>query len=234
MKDAIYQYLDSHPPALRLFRSLESAGNLYLIGGILREYLDHHEFSFLRDMDIIIQVRDRTAWNDIIKKYSFYTNRFGGHKLVCDGLLIDIWPIEDTWAYRNHVIQCPPEEYLHNLPKTVFLNIDGIVYDWTSETWYDSEYRQAINSHLLDVVLPQNPQIPLNVLRAFVLADRYHLSFSSELTKIIYQSYVACDNLTQFSNLIFQEQQKRYKKEIYSRSEIQNKLRELFQSHSLL
>ena len=233
MKNSIYYYLGNHPPALKLFQSLESAGDLYLIGGVLREYRDHHEINSLRDMDIIIQVRDVIAWNNILETYSFYTNRFGGHKLTCDGLLIDVWPIEDTWAFRKHIIQCPPEEYLLNLPKTVFLNIDGIIYDWDSETWYDAEYQQALSSHILDVVLPQNPQIPLNILRAFVLADRYNLSFSQKLTKIIYQSCSTFNSLSDFSYLLLQEQRKRYGKDIFSYEEIQNNLYTLLRDYHI-
>ena len=130
MKNAILAYLEQCPPALELFHRLTSAGHVYLIGGVLREYLDHQCIESLRDIDIVIDVQNTDLWRNILRDYSFGVNRFGGNKLICSGLLLDVWPIETTWAFRNGIIQCAPKDYINKLPQTVFLNIDSVIYDW--------------------------------------------------------------------------------------------------------
>lgn len=220
MKDSIYHYLVDHPPAFELFKKLESSGNLYLIGGVLREYKDHHTITSLRDIDLIIDVKDSKRWSDAINSVGMRTNRFGGYKLFCQSLLIDIWPIEETWAFRNHIIKCSSDEYFQYLPKTVFLNIDGIIYDWQSCRWLDDEYQAAMTTRTIDVVLPQNPYIPLNILRAFVLKERYQLSLSSKLIQIISQEVSDSESLSQFANILYDEQLRRYKATLLSKARI--------------
>ena len=83
MKNAILAYLEQCPPALELFHRLTSAGHVYLIGGVLREYLDHQCIESLRDIDIVIDVQNTDLWRNILRDYSFGVNRFGGNKLIC-------------------------------------------------------------------------------------------------------------------------------------------------------
>ena len=41
IKDEIYSYLQDYPPSMELLKCLEETGDLYLIGGVLREYKDY-------------------------------------------------------------------------------------------------------------------------------------------------------------------------------------------------
>lgn len=218
MKNAIFAYLKAHPPALELFNRLAQSGNIYLIGGVLREFLDHGTISNLRDIDIIVDIRNRDLWNETLTKYALRCNRFGGYKLVCDGLLIDTWPVEQTWAFREKIINCSPNEYISMLPETVFLNIDGIIYDWTQEKWEDTKYRQALASKTLDVVLAPNPQVLLNIVRTFVLKHRYSLCLSSELKRIIREEFDKSGNIDCFVDSLMVEQNRRYQSEIISKA----------------
>lgn len=120
MKHAIYKYLQKCPPALEFFRQLEQAGNIYLIGGILREFRDHNGIANLRDIDIIVSINNAELWKIILNKYYFQENRFGGYKLQCQDLLVDTWKIEETWAFRNNIVCCKACDYVKSLPNTVF------------------------------------------------------------------------------------------------------------------
>ena len=220
MKNTIYTYLKKHPPAFELFEFLEQIGNVYLIGGVLREFLDHRAINDLRDIDIIIDIKNRGLWSEVLNKYELSSNRFGGHKLICDGLLIDTWPIEQTWAFREKIIDCPPEQYVSMLPETVFLNIDGIIYDWNREQWYDSKYQNAVATKILDVVLAPNPHIALNIVRTFVLKQRYDMVLSLALQRIICAEYKKFANIEQFVETLMTEQTRRYGKAILSKEKL--------------
>lgn len=221
LKEMIYLYLKKHPPALELFNMLERAGTLYLIGGVLREFKDNGDILDLRDIDIVIDVEDNGCWENILFKFCTNKNRFGGYKLYCSGLIVDIWPLDETWAYKNGIIKCSPEKYAECLTDTVFLNIDAIVYDVKRNIWYDKGYQEAIESRILDVVLECNPEVPLNIVRAIVLKKRYHMEFSQGLKSIIRAEKASCDN---FIDLLMDIQRKRYRKEILSQELIKEAL----------
>lgn len=224
MKYEVYLYLKNHPPALELFKKLEGVGNLYLIGGVLREYIDHKKIIHLRDIDIIVDVKDYLLWKEILSQYMKRHNRFGGYKLECCGLIIDIWAIEETWAYRSGSIQCPPQDYFKFLPDTVFLNIDSIVYDWKKNVWLYEKYREAMRTRVIDVVLVNNPQLQLNIIRALVLKKRYTMDFSKKLDSIICNEANNYSSILQFSETLFDEQMRRYNDAILTKEEIREEL----------
>ncbi len=184
MYDSIVKYLIKHPPAYELFEQLLLVGDLYLIGGILREYRDKGDIENLRDADFVIQVKNHAAWRKLLTLYATENNRFGGYKLKCSGLLIDIWELENTWAFQHDILTCKKDEYLTYLPQTVFLNIDSIIYDINNDIWYDEIYVQAMQEKVLDVVLKDNPFITLNIIRAMILRMKYQLKYSNRLREI--------------------------------------------------
>ena len=70
IKDEIYSYLQDYPPSMELLNCLEETGDLYLIGGALREYKDYGKIKKLRDIDIVIDIKLMDRWNNILKKYN--------------------------------------------------------------------------------------------------------------------------------------------------------------------
>lgn len=221
IKDEIYSYLQDYPPSMELLNCLEEAGDLYLIGGALREYKDYGKIKKLRDIDIVIDIKLMDRWNNILKKYNPGRNKFDGYKIVCSNLIVDIWSINECWAYRENIIKCEPDKYVENLPRTVFLNMDSIVYDMRNDRWFDKIYRVAKDSGILDVVLEDNPHLELNILRAIILKERYQMVFSDKLISIIKKH----DTADLYKKLLM-IQEKRYKESIVSAEVINNILRE--------
>lgn len=211
LREEIYAYLKDYPPSLKLFKRLEETGDLFLIGGILREYRDNEKLVKLRDIDIIIDIRDTGQWNAILQEYNHVKNKFDGYKIICSNLIMDIWPLHECWAYRAKKIICEPDQYVENLPRTVFLNMDSIIYDMSNGLWFDDIYKEAKRSGILDVVLADNPHLELNILRAVILKERYQMAFSDKLVHIIAQKDV--EEL--YAKLVV-IQEKRYKEEIVS------------------
>lgn len=217
IKSAVMAYFENCPPAAELFKRLLEAGKLYLIGGALREFKDHGRIEDLRDADFIIQVTEAEEWKKIINCYQPERNHFDGYKFICEGLIVDVWEIENTWALRNRKVAMKEGNCLEALPKTVFLNMDAILYDLTEDIWYDKEYQDAKRTGVLDVVLEENPYIELNVLRAMILQQKYHMEYSDRLKKII----ADCTRKKKdFSQILMQIQKRRYHREILGQSVI--------------
>lgn len=222
VREAVETYLRDYPPALKLFQKLIEVGHVYLIGGVLREYRDNETIRELRDADFIIDVENDELWQKMLAEYQPEGNHFDGYKFHCENnFLVDIWEIDKTWAYRNSVVPFEKDNYLESLPKTVFLNLDSIIYDLNMDTWYDAIYQQAIESKVLDIVLKDNPHVELNILRALVLRQRYQMTYSDELRNLILEYMNEDEN---FVDSMMDIQYNRYHKEVLSKEMIVQEL----------
>lgn len=184
LKNAVKKYLSDHIPAKVMMNQMEQIGRLYLIGGVLREYQDHKDIRYLRDIDIVIDVLDEDKWKRFLQEYQPTINEFGGYKFICEGLVFDSWRIEETWAFRNHIISFSSGKAICALADSVYLNLDSIVYDWTNDIWKMDKYQKAMESKILDIVLEKNPRIALNLSRACILRERYNMKFSTSLENV--------------------------------------------------
>lgn len=213
LKTELLNFLNKKPPAEELFIDLLNVGSIYLIGGVLREYLDHNKIKELRDIDIVIKINSQNAWENILQKYCPTRNKFLGYKFICSGFLFDVWPIEETWAFKNNVLKLDDSaSYLEKLQDTVFLNMDSIVYDFSKNKWYKDKYDIAMKNRVIDVVLSENPQITLNLVRMFVIKNRYNMTISDELKKIVFETLKVYDNIESFVDELEKVQKKRYGK----------------------
>lgn len=219
---AVETYLRDYPPALELFQRLMRVGDVYLIGGILREYKDKGTIEELRDADFIVNIKDTAEWQALLETYKPERNHFEGYKFSCTGFLMDVWEAEKTWAFREKKVVFKKSEYLQMLPKTVFLNMDSIIYDLNRDEWYDAIYQEAKATGVLDVVLKENPYVELNILRAIVLRQRYQMKYSEELRQIILEHLLKDEC---FAESLMEIQQNRYHKEILSREVIEQELK---------
>lgn len=215
--DAICDFLRKYPPSLELYNDLYQAGDLYLIGGVLREYKDKGDIQELRDIDIIIDITSEEAWEKLLHRYNPMRNSFGGYKMLCKDFVIDVWILKETWAYKENIISCAESEYIKYLPETVFLNLDAIIYDLKRGVWYDQQYCKAMKSGEIDIVLERNPHLLLNIVRAFVLKKRYNMSFSNKLTDVVKREI----NINKdFVKDLIHIQEERYRKVIMCQNEI--------------
>lgn len=132
-----------------------------------------------------------------------------------------LWRIESTWAYKKNIIKCSEEDYLKNLPYTVFYNMDSLVYDIKNNIWYDDLYKETKESNVLDIVLEENPHVDLNILRGMIFQNRYHMKYSERLKKLICER---CKNEKEYEKILYSIELKRYKKEILSLKDIEEQL----------
>lgn len=166
-RESLYQYYKDSP-VIDILRVLQNIADIYVMGGVLREYKEYGLLRNVRDLDLCIDIHDKIVWHKILQKYSYTKNRFGGYKFDCNGIKIDVWEIQNTWAIRNGLVPLT-KPYGETLEQTVFLNIDGLVYDWNRGIWNDNFYQRTISTGVLDIILEDTPGLDLNLARAISL-----------------------------------------------------------------
>lgn len=212
IRGILKEYLKHHSLADQLFMELYTIGDLYLIGGVLREFLEMGNIKNVRDIDVVINTKEIDKFQEICTKYHTEKNSFGGYKIHCNDITIDVWNIENTWAYRENIIKCTEECYLKNLLYTVFYNLDSLIFDVKNNVWYNNLYKEAKESNVLDIVLEENPYIDLNILRGMIFQNRYHMKYSERLKKLIRER---CQNEKEYEKILYSIELKRYKKKSY-------------------
>ena len=78
IRQEITGYLMKYPTAWRLFQELSEVGDIYVMGGILREYNDKHKIERLRDADFAINIRNKERWLKVLQEIPNKKNRFDG------------------------------------------------------------------------------------------------------------------------------------------------------------
>ncbi|MGK5511734.1 hypothetical protein [Brevibacillus formosus] len=176
------EILSNRPYSKQLLSYLEEQGQILLFGGCIREYFDTKYSILPRDFDIVLHdVATNTLENFLSdNSYNVERNKFGGYKIMADDLKFDIWELQNTWAFKARKISF---NEVKDLNKTVFLNIDAVHYNLTTEYLSDDGYETARKYKTLDIVLKDNPFPELNFARAIRLMNKYDLTWSENLSE---------------------------------------------------
>lgn len=217
----IEKYLEKYPPALKVYRELIRIGDVYIMGGLLREYKDNNRIEELRDADFTVYIKKQEKWDQLLAEIPNRVNRFGGHKFKCSGFIIDVWDVKETWALKNKIIEVEENEIFEYLPRSVFLNVDALVYDLSNDKWNDEIYRQAMLERKIDVVLENNPFIELNLLRAMILKRKYKMQYSEKLASLICEHYCSKQD---FARELLETQSKRYGYSVLTQTDINHEI----------
>lgn len=226
LKNQLIYLLGKNSNTLNFIEELSEVGDLLFFGGSIRDICLFPDNPPLpRDFDIAIKFKDKSEFESITKKYNYRKNRFGGYKFKVSNIEFDVWDLENTWAFNNTNLQASEE----NLAKSVYLNIDGIVYNFNKSKIYDELFETSIKACKLDVHLEVNPQVELNLLRALVFKDKYKdnykLSFSNKL-KNIFKKYLE-DESAELADNLYNLQSAHYKKDYLSKEKIKYELQHI-------
>lgn len=176
LNDVIYYLEERNKKIKNIFYELKGYGDLILFGGAIRDYILKKA---PRDYDFVINTELNIE--NVFRDLSYKINRFGGYKLFIDDLVLDIWKLSDTWAFKNGFFSPKPE----NLPKTVFFNIESIAYNTSTQGIYEYKFLEALRTNTLDIVFRENPFKDLCVLRAIVYKIMYSMELSINLSSFI-------------------------------------------------
>lgn len=185
IKHKLYTVLSDQPHAVNLLEKMMNLGEVLLFGGSVRTYFENQFSKLPRDFDIVLNLTN-SGFNldDLLfsNEYEIRYNKFGGYKIKVDGLVFDIWLINDTWAFKENKVSFTN---LSDLNKTVPYNIDAVFYNLNSKRLYDGGFHEALSNETLDIVLLENPFPGLNITRAFRFKEQYNLKFSNTLWKYL-------------------------------------------------
>ena len=226
LKNQLIFMLGKNIQTLSFIEELSEVGDLLFFGGSIRDIcIFPNNPPSPRDFDIAIKFKNKEKFESIKNNYEYRKNRFGGYKFKISNVEFDIWNIENTWAF-NHTDLKVSEE---NLAKSVYLNIDGIVFNFNKSIVYDESFDDSIKHSKIDIILEDNPQVELNLLRALVFKEKYkeelNLSFSNRL-KNIFRKYLE-DREFDFIDYLYEIQSSHYKNEYFSKEDIKSELQHI-------
>ncbi|MEQ9117190.1 hypothetical protein, partial [Fulvivirga sp.] len=115
-------------------------------------------------------------------------------KIKFEGIDVDIWPLEKTWAFESGSVNLND---INSLSETTFLNIESIAIELFPKSKCRNViahgFNQAINDKLLEINLKENPFPELNIARALYAAKRLEYNFGPHLIEFISENLKSCD-----------------------------------------
>ncbi|HEM6071696.1 hypothetical protein ACSBRS_010065 [Streptococcus suis] len=208
---------------LRTFiNDLEDIGDVIFFGGYVRDkYLGLNKAP--RDIDIVIDSGERVDLRKYliekmqISSSSISTNEYGGLKLECDNIKIDLWSIYDTHAFKNSY-RCLRN--WRSLTETTYSNFDSIALNYSNQCMETSRFDSFVKNCKIESVLENNSDLILNLLKLLIHQKQYQQYFESKITfsKEIIQDYIK--NKHRVSDL-YERQINRYGSYIMAMEEIE-------------
>ncbi|QWV97760.1 hypothetical protein KP005_00235 [Geomonas nitrogeniifigens] len=194
-----------HPDFRALYNELLTSSELVLFGGAIRDILDDVK---PRDYDFVVN-KPSVPLDKLLEKYSHKRNSFGGYKVELPNFELDVWLLNDTWAFRERYF----EPNVRNLKDSVFLNIDSILIELKNGTVFANGFEDAVSTNTLEIVFDKNPMPSLCVLRAFVFEYKKKMNISQNL-----KNYIAAWAKSENDPVskVMAAQMKHYKREIFS------------------
>lgn len=161
--------------AMEILSPLLAKGDVLAFGGVVRDVALYGIRCFSSDLDLIF-VGNRNELVEALGKKGVL-NKFGGYRLKAGEWDIDIWHIEDTWAFRHHKASYTNEL---SLLDTTIMNWDSILYSLNKTRVYCHEnYFDDLAKGYLDLVLFENPNTfgaMIRIMRCFVLKEATEFS----------------------------------------------------------
>lgn len=164
-------------------------GSAYIVGGYLRDFLNSKQS---RDIDIIVDLENEKLV-EIIKNANveFSINRHKGIKLHFPKIEVDMWSIENNWAFKNELVKLNENDKLKSIAKGCFYNYDSLVVNLHTLNMNIHNYKNYVREKKLDILQKSpiyknlNPTTEANILRAFYLKKIHQIEFSANTKKYL-------------------------------------------------
>ena len=165
-----------------------------LFGGTLRSLLTSRLFGGRpgrpRDVDVVISGASLSELEDHFRHILARRTRFGGLHLKRGSWRFDVWPVEDTWAFK-HDRSLGPADFA-TLPSTTPFNLEAIAVEaWSCnrrkrEIFSGSDqFFQGILTQTIELNRRDNPFPELTVVRALIMASELHFQIGPRLAEYI-------------------------------------------------
>lgn len=171
LKEVVYS-IQTHLPETVVF------------GGMIRDFELGNAKYFQSDVDMVSNVDIQTLYQ-VIKKYNPYRNKYGGYRFKVGRWVFDIWPLSNTWAFKEGLVEGSGFE---SLLKTTFFNIDSAyIKIGENKICVSEDFRVGLEQRILDINLKINPCPQRMVRRAIRLSSIHNLGLSYELLEYVLQ-----------------------------------------------
>lgn len=161
----------------------QKLGRVAIFGGMLRDLCIGGNRFFDSDVDLVFEQHDKGNLESLLKEYNYKLNAFGGYRIHLKKWHVDIWNIENTWAFKNNLVK---QEGFKSLTKTTFFNWDAIVYEVDSGEIHSSEnYLFNLHERYLDINLIENPNALSSVVRALRMMIKLNAKLSPALRNYV-------------------------------------------------
>jgi len=169
-------------------RKLKPGAKFAIFGGMLRDISLSNQSNFSSDIDVVVDQKENTDFVNILKEYETKINSFGGFRVKVGRWYIDLWMLENTWAFKQGLVK---EKSFKSLINTTFFNWDAIALELGNKkkTLYCKEtYFEDLEKKYLTINLEENPNslgVIAKTLRHFIIDNA---NISKELA-----NYVICN-----------------------------------------
>lgn len=171
------------------------AASSFVFGGLLRDLMSPRSERRYRDIDVVVDGLSVSELEEIFSPYVRRRTRFGGLRLNVEGWAFDVWPLEETWAFREGIML--READFEGLTRTTFLNVEAVVAALVTDRGsprevFASGFFEAFRDGVLDINLERNPFPALCVVRSFVTAVRLEFQLSGRLSRYLVEVSEDC------------------------------------------
>jgi hypothetical protein len=159
-----------------------------IFGGAIRDLALGKNVNQAADIDIVVDTEDIHLSKTLSKIEHTYT-KFGGIRFKYHNRMYDIWPLKQTWAFKEGLVKGNSfEDLIH----TTFFVIDASYYSLPDHELYcHPNYFQNLINRVLDINLESNPNPAGMAKRALKMALLHNFSFTPRLVDYVLKYYRA-------------------------------------------
>jgi len=155
-----------------------------LFGGVVRDALLLGAEARPRDLDVVFT--GAQPW-DVKKAFGagVQANQMGGLKTTIEGVGIDMWQLERTWAFSEPRLGRKPS--FDDLLWSASFNIEAGLADVVPELerTYDGGMGEALRTRVLEMQFPKTPSPPMLMIRAALFATRFGMEAGPRLRAFV-------------------------------------------------
>lgn len=179
------EFVRSKSPASKAVLALEALWYIApgwaaaLFGGAARDILLEGKSACPRDLDVVTIGPSLQQLREALP-FPTTRNTFGGLKLEIHGVSVDIWPLENTQAFKKHPLG-RPATFADLMPTTMF-NFEAVVMELSHEAKvHDGGFNECMRTRTLELQNPEVVSPALCIIRACVFAMRFQLTWGPKL-----------------------------------------------------
>jgi hypothetical protein len=161
-------------------------GEVLIFGGMLRDLLLRGNAGFDSDIDVVLVGANHDQVEKALAPLDAQRNRFGGYRLAKRHWKLDVWHLEDTWAFQQALVApVAPDQLVH----TTFFTWDAAVFSMSSgSVWLHDQFQEHVVARILDINLAPNPNPEGAALRAVRAVVRDHARMTSAVAKYVLEA----------------------------------------------